>query len=89
MTSIAMLGWTLFLGLSSFFIFSIFKGDGLQKILIFAFIFNGVCCILAGVGYILQIDLLTFLFINIGAGGALMIISVSSTNLFRKLQKIE
>lgn len=84
LTSIAMLGWTVFLGLSSLFIFSIFKGDKLRKVLKIGFLFNGISCLLAGIGYIFQIDLLTFLFINIGSGGALIIISIASIKLFKR-----
>ncbi len=84
LTSIAMLGWTLYLGLSSLFIFSIFKGNRLKKVLKIGFLFNGISCLLAGIGYVFQIDILTFIFINIGSGGALILISVSSVKLFKK-----
>lgn len=83
MTSINMLGWTLFLGLSSFAIFPIF-GKKL-KIIRFAFIANGISCMLAGVGYVFQIDLLTFLFANLGVGGALLVVMIYSARLFRRL----
>jgi hypothetical protein len=85
MTSIDMLGWTLFLGLSSLFIFPIFTGDTLNKILRYAFIINGLSCMLAGIGYIFQIDVLTFLFINLGVGGAIMTIGIVSIKLFKRL----
>lgn len=85
MTSIDMLGWTLFLGMTSFAIFPIFgKGKNL-RIIRAAFIANGISCMLAGVGYVFQIDLLTFLFANIGVGGALLIVMISSVRLFRRL----
>lgn len=84
LASVAMLGWTFFLGLSSLFIFTIFKGDGLRKVLKIGFLVNGISCLLAGFGYVFQIDILTFLFINIGSGGALIIISVSSAKLFKR-----
>lgn len=84
-TSFVMLGWTLFLGLSSFFIFPVFSGNRLRKVLRIAFLFNGIFCFLAGIGFIFQIDLMTFLFVNIGIGGAIMVISITSIKLFKKL----
>lgn len=84
MTAITMLGWTFFLGLSSFFIFPVFKGTRLNRILRYTFLFNGFSCILAGVGYALKIDLLTFFFANVATGGALMIAALCSVNLFRR-----
>lgn len=83
MTSIDMLGWTLFLGMSSFAIFSVFGND--QRIIRFAFLANGISCMLAGVGYVFQIDLLTFLFANLGVGGALLVVMIYSARLFRRL----
>ncbi len=87
MTSINMLGWTLFLGMSSFAIFSVFGKD--QRIIRFAFLANGISCMLAGVGYVFQIDLLTFLFANLGVGGALLVVMIYSARLFRRLNSIQ
>ena len=90
LTSIAMLGWTLFLGLSSLFIYSIFNGNKLKKVLRIGFLLNGISCLLAGVGYVFQIDIMIFIFINIGSGGALILISISSVKLFKThIQKEE
>lgn len=86
-TAANMLGWTLFLGLSSLFIFPVFQNTKLQRIIKIAFIVNGISCLLAGTGYVLQIDIVTFVFVNLGTGGALMIISVCSAVLFRKIIK--
>ena len=87
MTSIDMLGWTLFLGLSSFFIFPIFTGNRLNMVIRYAFIINGISCMLAGIGYLFKIDVLTFLFINLGVGGAIMTVSIASASLFKRLKK--
>jgi len=84
MTASVMLGWTLFLGLSSLFIFPVFKVGKPARILRFAFLFNGFSCVMAGVGYVFQVDALTFLFTNLGTGGALMVISIASIRLFRR-----
>jgi len=84
MTAIDMTGWTLFLGLSSFFFFPVLSGSRLKKIIRYAFLANGICCTLAAIGYVFKIDVLTFLFINLGVGGAIMIISISGMIMFRK-----
>lgn len=84
MTAIAMLGWTLFLGLSSFFIYPVFKGQGVIRVLRYTFLFNGISCMLAGIGYALKIDMLTFFFANIGTGGAILVASICSLILFRR-----
>ena len=89
MTSTAMLGWTLFLALSSFFIVPAFRSGGLEKVLRIAFLTNGISCFLAGIGYILHIDVLTFLCINVGVGGSMITISISSVKLFYKLNTQE
>ena len=41
-TAINILGWTLFLGLSSLFIVPIFSGSGLEKLIRLSFLINGV-----------------------------------------------
>lgn len=84
-TSIVMLGWSLFLGLSSLFMFSVFGGKGLNRVLRLAFLINGISCLMAGVGYVFQIDMLTFIFSNIVTGGAIMVISITSIKHFKRL----
>jgi len=79
-----MLGWTLFLGLSSIFISPFFSGNRLNIIIKIAFIANGISCFIAGFGYLLQIDFITFLFINIGVGGSILTISFSSIKFFKQ-----
>ena len=86
MTSTDMLGWTLFLGLSSLFIHTIFTGDKLHKVIRYAFLLNGISCMIAGVGYLFQIDILTFVFINLGVGGAIITVAIASLKLFKRLQ---
>lgn len=85
MTAITMLGWTLFLGLSSLFILPIFnKGERLSRIIRIAFLVNGISALLAGIGYVFQIDAITFLFINLGVGGSVMTLSIASVLWYRK-----
>jgi hypothetical protein len=86
MTAIDMLGWTLFLGLSSLFMVPVFSGEKSHRLLRYAFCLNGLSCLMAGVGYVLQIDALTFICINLLTGGALMTISIASVRLFRRQQ---
>jgi hypothetical protein len=86
MTSIDMLGWTMFLGLSSLFMYPVFSGDSRQRILRYAFLLNGVSCLMAGVGYVLKIDVLTFICINICTGGAMIVIAVASLKQFARQQ---
>ncbi len=85
-SSINMLGWTLFLGLSSFLISAIFNNDLKSNLLRNTFIVNGISCFIAGIGYILDIKILIFIFINLGVGGALMTICISSIKLFLRLK---
>jgi len=89
MTSVLMLGWTLFLGLSSLFIFPVFSGKGVVKWIRYAFLINGLSCFIAGIGYLFQVDILTFIFVNMGVGAAVMTIAISSIKLFRQLMKIK
>jgi len=86
MTSIDMLGWTLFLGLSSLFMVPVFKGERANRILAYAFLLNGISGLMAGLGYVFQIDLLTFICINLLCGGALITVSIASIKLFGRQQ---
>jgi len=86
MTSIDMLGWTFFLGLSSLFLVPVFSGENSINLLRYAFLVNGLSCLGAGVGYVFQIDVLTFICINLITGGALVAISIRSIKLFARQQ---
>ena len=77
--AINMLGWSVFLGLSSMFIAPIFSGNGLEKIIKLSFLANGFICILGGIGYVFDIVLLVFLSMNLGMGISLL---VGTTSLF-------
>jgi len=83
MTSIDMLGWTLFLGLSAFFTaLSVNNDTRLGKWIRGAFYLNATSCFIALVGYLLQVDLLTFLGVNLGVGGAIITVSITSLRYF-------
>jgi hypothetical protein len=79
-----MLGWTLFLGLSSLFLF--FAVHGHRKWISAGFLINGISCMVAMIGYLFQIDILTFTCINLGVGGAMIIVSISSLRFFKSLR---
>jgi hypothetical protein len=83
MNSIVMLGWTLFLGMSSFLLFPVFRKQ--DRLLRWAFLVNGCSCLLACAGYLLRIDILTFFCINILSGGALLVASLASMRMYRRL----
>ncbi len=62
LSSVNMLGWTLFLGLSTFFLYAgLFKQSGIKGIRL-GLLVNAVSCLFGGTGYLFQIDLLTFVF---------------------------
>ncbi len=84
-TSIDMLAWTLFLGISSVFMAPAFSGDRIQLVIRYAFMGNAISCLMAGIGYMFKIDIMTFFFINIGVGGALLTITIASSMLFKNL----
>jgi hypothetical protein len=88
MTSIDMLGWTLFLGLSSFFTaLSITDNTRLGKWIRGAFYVNTISCFVAFIGYLLQIDLLTFIGVNMGVGGSIITASITSMKYFSRLKQ--
>ena len=84
-SAINMLGWTLFLGLSSLFIAPVFSGSKLEKAIGMAFLVNGLCCLLGGLGYIFDILILIFLTINFGMGGAILTAAILLCIFYKKL----
>lgn len=88
-TAVNMLGWTLFFGLSCFFLAPLFTGGRLEKIIRIAFLANGIFMILGGISYVFEIVVLVFLFMNFGMGGAVLVATVSLALLFRRLAKPE
>jgi hypothetical protein len=84
--AVNLLGWTLFLGLSSLFIVPIFKGGRLEKVIKYSFMANGIFCILGSIGYVFNIYILNFVFFN-GMGASIIAIGISSSILFRRIGK--
>lgn len=84
-SAINMLGITLFLGLASLFLYPILDGGRTERVTRYAFLFNGIFCLLGFVSYILQINLLLFLTINLGMGVAVTVATIALTILFRRM----
>jgi len=87
MVAANMLGWTLFLGLGSLFMSAALKGVTKLKIVRIVLLINGISCLAAGFGYITQIDIITFFFINLGVGAALLVLTVTFARITNKLNK--
>jgi hypothetical protein len=83
-SAINMLGFTLFLGLASLFVGFAFNGGKWERILRIAFLLNGLFMLAGGLGYFLQINLLIFLTLNFGLGGALLVVFIAAMKLFRQ-----
>ena len=86
-SAINMLGWSLFLGLSSLFVAPVFSGSRLEKVIKIMFLLNGLSCILGGIGYVFEFTLLLFFSINFGMGGSVTIITILLCVLFKRLEK--
>ena len=82
-TGVLMLGWTLFLGLSSLFLYGSLRGQPGARLLRTGFILNGIFCFGAGTGYLLQVDALTFICANTGTGGSMLLIALTSMRYFQ------
>lgn len=82
--AINMLGWTLCFGLSSLFIAPVFSGERLPRVIRIAFLANGAACLLGGVGFALEITLLTFVTINLLMGGAVLVFTIALAMFFRR-----
>jgi len=83
LSAVNMLGWTLFFGLASLFTAPLFSGGRRERIIRCAFLANGLCCLLGGVGYLLEIVPLDFLTLDLGMGGAVLVAAVALCVLFR------
>lgn len=86
-SSVNMLGWGLFLGLSSLFLFFESKLNQRSKGVRIGFLIVAVSCILGCLCFLLQIDIGTFLFINIGLGGGMILLSISIILQFKTFKK--
>jgi hypothetical protein len=84
---INMVGWTLFFSLSSFFIAPVFSWSRLNKVIKYAFISNGIICVLGGIGFVFDNIILIFLTLNLGMGAATLTATIALLMFFRQLQR--
>jgi hypothetical protein len=84
---INMVGWTLFFSLSCFFVAPVFSGKGLNRVIKYALIANGIICFSGGIGYIFDNIALIFLTLNLGMGGAIIVAMTGLLVFFKRLQK--
>ncbi len=83
MYSLAILGWTLFLGLSSLFVAFAFGEGRLGRLIRWAFLVNGASCLLGTVGYLGEAPLLNLLYLG-GMGTSMIVLSISLAVHFRR-----
>lgn len=86
-SGINMLGWSVFLGLSSLFIAPVFSGGRLEKVIRYSFLANGVFMLLGAAAFVFDITVLLFLVMNIGMGAAVLLFTISLSVLFRRMGK--
>jgi hypothetical protein len=84
---INLVGWTLFFSLSCLFIAPVFSGNRLNKVIKYAFIANGIFCILGGIGFVFDNIALIFLTLNFGMGGAILTATIALFIFFLRQQK--
>jgi len=82
-SALNMLGWTLFLGLSTLFMAFALEKTRKFRVIKIALLINGISCLLAGIGYITQTDIITFVFINLFVGGALLVFTITAIRIFK------
>jgi hypothetical protein len=84
MSAINMLGWTLFMGLSSLFLYFSIRNERNARTTGYAFLANACICLAGGISYLLQIDIITFLLMNTGLGGSVIFSAIASAKYFQK-----
>jgi hypothetical protein len=84
---INMLGWTLFLGLSCLFLAPVFDDGGLERVIRYALLANGIIVTLGGIGFIFDATILVFGTMNLGMGAALLILSIALAFWFKRLNR--
>jgi hypothetical protein len=83
LSAINMLGWTMFLGLSSLFVAPVFLATKLERVIRLAFTLTGLFCFGGGIGYVWEITWLVFVTINFGMGGAVLVATAGLALWFR------
>lgn len=85
---VILLGWSLFLGLSSLFVAPVFGGNRLENVIKIAFLLNAIFCLVGGIAYVFEIKWLLFITINFGMGGAVMAVTVALAIMFKRLRHV-
>jgi hypothetical protein len=83
-SAVNMVGWTLFFGVSSLFVAQVFNGSQLARTICWLFVANGLFCLAAGIGYLFDAQLLLFVTINLGMGGAVTALTILLSFYFRR-----
>lgn len=83
-SALNMLGWSLFLGLASLFAASLFSGSRLERVIRWALLLNGAFCLLGGIGYVIQNNLIVFLTLTFGMGAAILTAAIALCLYFRR-----
>jgi len=86
LSAINMLGWTVFLGLASLFVAPVFSAAGLERLIRFALLLNGVFCLSGGIGYVWEIKWLVFVTTTLGMGAAVMVAAAALAFWFRRVE---
>lgn len=84
-SSVNMLGWGLFLGLCNLFLYFESIANQRSKGVKLGLLIASVSSLFGCISFLLQIDLLTFLFINLGLGGGMILFCLSSIKQFKKI----
>lgn len=89
MAAVNMLGWTVYFGLSSLLASAAFASttSRLERFIRFALIANGVCCLLAGIGFVIDNIVLVYVTINLGMGGTVLIATSLLTVFFFRMNR--
>jgi hypothetical protein len=83
LSALNMLGWGVFLGLTSLFLAPVFPGSGVERVIRWAFLANGIFCLGGGLGYILELEWLIFVTTTLGMGAAVLTATVALALWFR------
>ena len=83
-SAINMLGWSVFLGLSSLFLAPVFSSTGLERLIRASLLLNAVFCLGGGAGYALAIEWLVFVTTTLGMGGAVLVATMALAVWFRR-----
>ena len=87
LSSVNVLGWTLFLGLSTLFMYLGFIYTSGAKGIRIGLLISAISGIFGGIGHLFQIDILTFVCLNLGIGLAFFTITISSIRFINRLKR--